>query len=119
MDPEAVAQIEEIVRRRTSGQAFLAKRSKVFQAFGEVERLAFKDGVLSKKTKELMAAALSIDKNCQSCMEWHIHEAIKAGATEEEVLETIGVAIEMGGGPATVFSRFAVEALEYHLSRKK
>ena len=117
MDPQALAQIDEISRRRDLGQAYLAKHSKVFRAFNEVEREAFKDGALPRKAKELIATGISIIENCQSCMEWHIKEALKAGASREEVLEAIGVAIEMGGGPATVYSRFAVEVLECHLEK--
>jgi AhpD family alkylhydroperoxidase len=118
MDPQAVVQIEEIIRRRSLGQAFLAKRSKVFRAFSDVEQAAFQDGALPRKTKELVATAISVIKNCQSCMEWHIHEALKAGAGEQEVIEAIGVAIEMGGGPATVHARFAAEVLEYYTARE-
>ena len=118
MDPQAVVQIEEVIRRRSLGQAFLARRSNVFRAFNGVEQAAFQDGALPRKTKELVATAISVTKNCQSCMEWHIHEALKAGAREEEVVEAIGVAIEMGGGPATVYARFAAEVLEYYASRQ-
>jgi len=115
MDQQVVNQITELARRRSLGQAYLARHSKVYQAFVELEQRAFEDGALPRKSKELMAVAISIGANCQSCMEWHIHEALKAGATQAEIVEAIGVAIEMGGGPATVHSRFALEALEYHL----
>jgi alkylhydroperoxidase/carboxymuconolactone decarboxylase family protein YurZ len=45
-------------------------------------------------------------------MQWHIEQAAKAGATKPEVLEAIEVGIEMGGGPATVSARFALEVME-------
>jgi alkylhydroperoxidase/carboxymuconolactone decarboxylase family protein YurZ len=45
-------------------------------------------------------------------MQWHVEQAAKAGASFEEVLEAIEVAIEMGGGPATVSARFALEAMD-------
>jgi AhpD family alkylhydroperoxidase len=57
---------------------------------------------------------ISIVVNCESCIEWHTGQALKAGASEKEILETIEVGIEMGGGPATVSGRFALKALEYH-----
>jgi hypothetical protein len=38
--------------------------------------------------------------------------ALDAGATREEILESIGVAILMGGGPAAVYGSEALEALE-------
>ena len=36
----------------------------------------------------------------------------KAGAFMQEVLEAVEVGIEMGGGPATVSARFALEVME-------
>jgi alkylhydroperoxidase/carboxymuconolactone decarboxylase family protein YurZ len=52
-------------------------------------------------------------------MEWHIREALESGATEAEVLEAIGVGIEMGGGPAEVSARFAGTVIEYYSNQEK
>lgn len=62
-----------------------------------------KDGALSGRVKELMAIAISIVEGCEGCIAYHTREAIKKGATREEFAETISVAIEMRGGPATVY----------------
>ena len=77
-----------------------------------MEKAAYADGVLPKKHKELIAIGISVVKDCESCMQWHIEQAAKAGASFEEVLEAIEVAIEMGGGPATVSARFALEVMD-------
>jgi len=45
-------------------------------------------------------------------MQWHIEQAVAAGAGFDEVLEAVEVGIEMGGGPATVSARFALEVLD-------
>ena len=45
-------------------------------------------------------------------MQWHIEQAAKAGASYDEVLEAMEVGIEMGGGPATVSARFALQVME-------
>ena len=50
--------------------------------------------------------------DCESCMQWHIEQAAESGASDKEVLEAIEVGIEMGGGPATVSSRFALDVME-------
>jgi len=47
-------------------------------------------------------------------MEWHIKQALDDGASEDEVLEAIEVAIEMSGGPGTASARFAMNVLEYY-----
>jgi AhpD family alkylhydroperoxidase len=57
------------------------------------------------------AANDSIAARCDGCIAYHVHDALKAGATRKEIVETIGVAVLMGGGPATVYGAEAFEAL--------
>ncbi len=105
--------LAEITRRRKEAHAKLrALKSKVYEAFLHLEEAAFSDGALPTKTKELIAVGISVKIDCESCMQWHIEQAAAAGATMREVLEAIEVGIEMGGGPATVSARFALEVLE-------
>jgi AhpD family alkylhydroperoxidase len=105
--------IDETVRRRKKAHAKLQSLgSKVYDAFLHLEATTFSDGALSKKMKELIAVGISVTNDCESCMQWHIDQAASAGATMREVLETVEVGIEMGGGPATVSARFALEVME-------
>jgi AhpD family alkylhydroperoxidase len=67
---------------------------------------------LSKKVKGLMALGIGIAARCGSCIAYHTHDALKAGATRQQILETIGVAIFMGGGPAMVYGCEALAALD-------
>lgn len=105
--------LAEISRRRKAAHAkWLELDSAVYKAFLEMERAAFSDGDLPRKVKELIAVGISVVIDCESCMQWHIEQARQAGATQKEVLEALEVAMEMGGGPATVSTRFALEVLE-------
>ena len=105
--------LEEISRKRKQGHAKLQSlKSKVYEAFLHMEKAAFADGALPKRTKELIAVGISVTSDCESCMQWHIEQAAAAGATMREVLEAVEVGIEMGGGPATVSARFALEVME-------
>lgn len=105
--------LEEITRNRKRGHSRLLKlNSKVYKHFLEMEKAAYTEGHLSTKTKELIAVGISVVRDCESCMQWHIEQAAKAGATVYEVLEAIEVAIEFGGGPATVSARFAIEVMD-------
>jgi AhpD family alkylhydroperoxidase len=105
--------IEEVIRKRKEANTRLTGlNSKVYRAFLEMEKATFCDGALSKKHKELIAAAIGVVTNCESCMQWHIDQAAKDGATMNEVLEAVEVAIEMGIGPATVNARFALEVMD-------
>ncbi len=105
--------LQEIARKRKwAHQKLVSARSEVYKAFLDMEEAAFSDGELAKKHKELIAVGISLVINCESCMQWHIEQAVQAGANEKEVLEAIEVGIEMGGGPATVSARFALEVME-------
>ncbi len=69
------------------------------------------DGVLGKKHKELVAIGIAICTGCEGCIAFHVHDAMKAGATSEEIVEAIGVAILMGGDPALMRGLEALEAI--------
>ena len=98
--------------RQKAHNKLLSLNSKVYQSFLQMEKATYSDGALPKKVKELIAVGISVVINCESCMQWHIEQAAKAGANEREVLEAIEVGIEMGGGPTTVSARFALEVME-------
>lgn len=84
----------------------------VMAGFGAMHKAAMVDGAISARHKELMAVAIAIAMRCDGCIAFHVRDALKAGATRDEVLETIGVAIVMGGGPSVVYGVEAQEALE-------
>lgn len=109
-----IQKIEKLITDRKQAHAYYEERSKVYNAFIDMEKQAFSPGKLEKKYKELIAIGISIHINCESCLEWHINEALKSGSSKEEILEAIGVGMEMGGGPSTVSSRFAMKVLEYY-----
>jgi len=105
--------IEDIIKERKNAHKFFLKNSDVYRSFVDLEQKTYSDGHLKKKYKELIAIGISIVINCESCIQWHVNEALNSGSTKEEILEAIEVGIEMGGGPATVSSRFALKVLEY------
>ena len=106
--------IEKIVRDRKRGHTKLSKSSKGYRLFSELDQYAFEGGALEKREKELIALGISVHKNCEPCMEWHIHEALRSGATREQIIEALEVGIEIGGGPASVSARFAIDVLDYY-----
>jgi AhpD family alkylhydroperoxidase len=105
--------LEDIsLQRKRAHTKLLANASKIYDCFLTMERLAYQNGALDKKHKELIGLGIALVRDCESGMQWHVEQAHIAGATFEELLETIEVAIEMGGGPAVVSSRFALEVME-------
>ncbi|MBQ4914597.1 carboxymuconolactone decarboxylase family protein [Maribacter sp. MMG018] len=79
--------------------------------FNSLHKASTAEGVLSSKTKELIALGIAITVRCDGCIAFHVHDAIKSGASSAEILETIGVAVMMGGGPALMYGCEALEAL--------
>ena len=53
------------------------------------------------------------------CIAFHVHDALAAGASRAEVLDTLGVAVMMGGGPAAMYACDALTALEQFESERK
>ena len=84
--------------------------------FARLHKKAVEDGALSAKVKELMALAISIAVGCEGCIAYHTHDAIKAGATRAELLETIGVGVMMAGGPGTIYAAHALDAVDQFLA---
>lgn len=88
----------------------------VMKAFMGLHNEATKDGALSLKTKELIALGIAIVVKCTGCIQSHVKTALDAGATREEIYETVEVAILMGGGPGTVYGAMAIEAMDQYLA---
>lgn len=96
-----------------------AKIPEVMNSFSALCKASMAQGTLSSKTKELIALGIAITVRCDGCIAFHVHNALHAGARSHEVLETIGVAVLMGGGPAVVYGTEAMEALEQFIVLEK
>ncbi len=85
--------------------------------FAQLHEKAIAQGALDSKTKELIALAIAITVRCDGCIAYHVHDAMKGGASAAEIAETIGVAILMGGGPSVVYGIEAMQAVEQYKSQ--
>jgi len=80
--------------------------------FSRMHQAAIGGGALDAKTKELMSLAIGIAVHCDGCIAYHVHDSLAAGASREEIIETLGVAVMMGGGPGLMYAAEALAALE-------
>lgn len=80
--------------------------------FSAMAQGATKDGVLDEKTKELIALAIGVSTRCDGCIGFHTKKLHSLGATSEEIAETLGVAVYMGGGPSLMYAADAMRAYE-------
>jgi len=84
----------------------------VMKSFGELGHAATASGVLDRKTKELIALAVSVAARCDPCIGFHMQTLVKLGVTRQEVDETLGVTTYMGGGPSLMYAANAINAFE-------
>lgn len=84
----------------------------VMAGFGALSQAATKDGALDKKTKELIAMALAVANHCPGCIGFHSQALVKLQTKREELLEVLGMAVYMGGGPSLMYAAEALEAFE-------
>jgi len=82
------------------------------QAFSALAQATTRDGALDKKTKELIALALGVAARCDGCIGFHAEALVRLGATRQEVEETLGMAVYMGGGPSLMYAADAIAAFE-------
>lgn len=84
----------------------------VMTAFGSLSQAVNKEGALDKKTKEMLAIALAVAARCDGCIGFHSQSLVKLGVSRQELLETLSMAIYMGGGPSLMYAAEALEAFE-------
>ena len=90
----------------------------VMKAFGALSQAALKADTLDTKTKELIAVAIGVAIRCDDCIAFHVKAAIDAGATKDEIMETLGMAVYMGAGPSVVYASHAAEAVNQLMAVK-
>lgn len=103
---------EIITEDRAHIADFRGHQTRVMDAFGALNKAVAEPGALSVKQKELMALAIGIAKQCVDCIAFHTKAAIEAGATRDEIAETVSVSVLMGGGPALMYGTKALEAYD-------
>ena len=84
----------------------------VYAGYRQLHAAAYAAGALDEKTKELIALAIAVSEECDGCIASHARGAVRTGASEAEVAETLGVAIAMMGGPGTVYGPRAFAAFQ-------
>jgi len=127
--PEATAKVEQPSGDNTYPE-MLAKLVKNLEELEKVHpdamkslyalgEAVFKPGALDTKSKELICLGIAVAIRCDDCIAFHTRGSLEAGATEEEIVEALGVAIVMGGGPSTAYATHAMEAMKQLKAKEK
>lgn len=96
----------------------MSRRDAVYEGYKQLHDSALESGALDARTKELIALAIAVSKECDGCIAHHAQAAVRHGATEQEAAEAIGVANWMNGGPGTVFGPLAFAAFREFQGRR-
>ena len=104
---------QELTQAVSAGLGTLrADAPAMMKGIADLGRAAMAEGVLDKKTKELITVALSVAARCEPCIGFHVQALVKLGASRQELNEVLGVAVYMGGGPSLMYAASAVSAFE-------
>ena len=100
----------EATKENAKKKADLAPKQ--VEAWRNFSRAVFKEGVLDEKTKQLIAVAVAHVTQCPYCIKSHTPQALRSGASKEEVMEAIWVAAEMRAGAAYAHATLAMEEMD-------
>lgn len=98
------------LKTRVKGMAKL--EPEVVHGYAAISAAKTANPKLDSKTRELISLAVAVSLRCDGCIVTHTDLAKKHGATEEEIMEALGVAIAVNAGSALVFSARVMDAYE-------
>lgn len=102
--------IEEMREYRARmNEKILASGNLEIQRFFALDDRAYKGGTLPAKTKELMGLVASVVLRCNECIFYHMDRCLEEGATDEEIDESLSIALVVGGSVAIPHIRFAFD----------
>jgi AhpD family alkylhydroperoxidase len=102
--PEITKELMGLLRNLRGGTP------EVMRAFASMAQAATTANALDAKTKELIALGIAVAVRCEDCIGLHVKAACEHGASREEVLEALAMAIYMGAGPSVMYASHALEA---------
>jgi AhpD family alkylhydroperoxidase len=104
---------DDYYKRRSEGNAQILEQDFTpFKRFFSIDTLCYQDGAVPVKYKELMGLVASLVLRCKDCILYHIDKSLEAGATKEELNESMNISLVVGGSIVIPELRFALTAIE-------
>lgn len=98
--------------RREMNEKILAAGHLGIKRFFRLDGAAYEDGPLSGRTKELLGLVASTVLRCDDCIDYHLIECVRAGYTDDEILDALNVALIVGGSIVIPHLRHAYETID-------
>jgi len=111
--PETTKELSAMLRDLRSGSP------DVMKAFSAMAQAALAPKALDTKTKELIALAIGVATRCDDCIAFHAKAAVDQGASDDEVAETLAMAVYMGAGPSVMYASHAMQAYRQFAASKQ
>jgi len=73
-------------------------------AYSALRDEVYKDGALSHKVKRLIALGIALRAGCTACILHQTKMAVEAGASKDEIMEAVSVAVAVAGSTALGWS---------------
>ncbi len=99
-------------RRDALNDIILSHADLPVKRFLALDHDVYAEGALSRKQKELLGLVASTVLRCDDCISYHLIEAVGCGATDEEIVESLGIALVVGGSITIPHLRHAFAFLE-------
>jgi AhpD family alkylhydroperoxidase len=104
--------------RKQMNRRILGAGNLGIKRFFNLDTMAYKDGALDAKTKELLGLVASMVLRCNDCIDYHILQCVEAGWKDEELYDAFNVALVVGGSIVIPHLRHAVETLDLSRGRE-
>lgn len=104
--------------RANMNEKLLSSNHLGIKRFFALDTQAYEDGVLDKRTKEMLGLVASVVLRCDDCITYHIKQCVSVGVTREETLEVFNVALVVGGSITIPHLRRAIDRLDQTLENK-
>ncbi|MCZ7557679.1 MAG: carboxymuconolactone decarboxylase family protein [Bacteroidia bacterium] len=98
--------------RSEMNERILSAGLKEFNRFFALDTAAYREGALPVLTKELMGLVASMVLRCNDCIFYHLDRCVTEGATKDQVLEAMNIALVVGGSIVIPHLRYAMEVLD-------
>jgi AhpD family alkylhydroperoxidase len=82
----------------------------IVRGYSTIGRAGQKTGKLDDKTREPIALAVAVTRQCDGCIAVRADAAIKAGASKEELIEVLGVAVAVNAGAVLVYTARTIDS---------
>lgn len=106
-------------RERMDQRILEEKEHLGIKRFYNLDDAAYRDGALDAETKELLGLVASMVLRCNDCIDYHLHQCIEQGFTDEELDDAMNVALVVGGSIVIPHLRHAVETIDLLRDREE